>query len=106
LLGKPVDLRQMLDKLQAHLAIEWIEAETSPGQRPPALGPLQGLAAHTLAELKELGEIGHVKGIERKLAELEALPAHAAFIGQLRARVEAFDFDGYAELLEGAGDND
>jgi signal transduction histidine kinase/ActR/RegA family two-component response regulator len=105
-LGKPVDLRQMLDKLQAHLAIEWIEAETSPGQRPPALGPLQGLAAHTLAELKELGEIGHVKGIERKLAELEALPAHAAFIGQLRARVEAFDFDGYAELLEGAGDND
>ena len=52
-------------------------------------------------ELRNLGEIGYVRGIEAKLAELASEPAHLPFVTTLRERVQAFDFDGYARLLEG-----
>jgi hypothetical protein len=44
-----------------------------------------------------------VRGIESKLAELAREPAQGPFVELLRARVQAFDFEGFARLLEGAG---
>jgi hypothetical protein len=41
-----------------------------------------------------------VRGIEAKLAELAADPANEPFVALLRRRLTAFDFDGYARVLE------
>ena len=104
-LGKPMDLKQVLDKLQAHLAIQWIEAEAPPVDR---LSPLTVLLpdAGTLAELRELGQIGHVRGIERKLTEVGTAPEYAPLVAQLRARLEVFDLEGYAKILAKADGHD
>jgi CheY-like chemotaxis protein len=102
MLGKPVDLKQVLDKLEGHLGLDWIEESARPGAGSPPL-PERLPDARLLGELRELGEMGYVRGIERKLAEIGAAPEHAAFAAQLRARLEAFDFEGYAKLLEDAG---
>jgi signal transduction histidine kinase/CheY-like chemotaxis protein/purine-cytosine permease-like protein len=103
---KPFNVRQVIDKLEAHLRLEWIEAE------PKASAPV-ALAAVVLVpdpvhlrELRSLGEIGYVRGIEAKLAELAAEPAHLPFVATLRAKVQAFDFDGFAQILEGVARND
>jgi signal transduction histidine kinase/CheY-like chemotaxis protein len=95
---KPFDVRQVLDKLGTHLHLRWIEAEAKPasaGAAPPVLRPSEA----QLTELRNLGEIGHVRGIEAKLSELATTPDHGPFVDLLRARVQAFDFDGYARLL-------
>ena len=99
---KPFDVRQVLDKLEAHLHLRWVET----GQSAPTARPKTAVRpdAPQIAELRSLGEIGHVRGIEAKLAQLATDPDYAAFVDLLRARVQAFDFDGYARLLDGTAD--
>jgi len=103
---KPFDVRQVFDKLEAHLKLEWLDADALEGaEDEPELSIVLPEPAH-LSELRSLGEIGYVRGIEAKLAEIAMVPAHAPFVDLLRARVQAFDFEGYAKILEGAAEND
>ena len=99
---KPFDFRQVIDKLEAHLKLDWLEGEARPAVVAPAApaAVVRPADAHIM-ELRNLGEIGYVRGIEAKLAELASEPAHLPFVTTLRERVQAFDFDGYARLLEG-----
>jgi CheY-like chemotaxis protein len=98
---KPFDVRQVIDKLEAHLKLDWIEAGSSPPASSAAAEPAPARpGAAQIAELRRLGEIGHVRGIEAKLAELAADPANEPFVALLRRRLTAFDFDGYARVLE------
>jgi signal transduction histidine kinase/ActR/RegA family two-component response regulator len=103
MLGKPVDLRQVIDKLQGQLGLDWVEAEAVAAEQARPAEPVLSPPSRLLSELKELGQIGHVRGIERKLAELEEAQQHAALVQQLRSRLEAFDFEGYAAILAGVG---
>ncbi|MCK0198518.1 ATP-binding protein [Ancylobacter sp. 6x-1] len=98
---KPVDLRVLIEKMQALLDLEWIEDAPSavrseplaPMGRPPSLGHID--------DLMKLGEIGYVRGIQAKLNEIEALsPDHRAFVAQMRDVMEAFDFKRYMSVLE------
>ncbi|MEO8881864.1 MAG: response regulator, partial [Devosia sp.] len=103
---KPFDVRQVFDKLEAHLKLEWLDAEARDAEEDePSLPIVLPEPAH-LSELKSLGEIGYVRGIEAKLAEIATVPAHAPFVDLLRARVQAFDFEGYAKILESAAEDD
>ena len=99
---KPFDVRQVLDKLEAHLKLDWIDAEArSAAQEAPGKSGIVAPDAAAVEALRSLGEIGHVRGIEAKLRELAQEPAHGPFVELLRARVQAFDFEGYARILEG-----
>jgi signal transduction histidine kinase/ActR/RegA family two-component response regulator len=97
---KPFDVRQLLDKLEAHLRLVWVEA-AAPGPALPPV-PVARPPDPAIAALRSLAEIGHVRGIEAKLAEIAEEPAHGPFVELLRARVRAFDFEGFARLLEKA----
>jgi len=97
-LAKPFDLAQLLDRLGSHLELEWRHAEPAPGRGPP--GKLRSPGPEHLRDLASLGQIGHVRGIDAKLGELAADPANLPLVEALRARMDAFDFDGYAEVLE------
>jgi hypothetical protein len=48
-----------------------------------------------------LGEIGYIRGIEAKLAELARDEAHRPFAEELGAYVQAFDLSGYMKYLTG-----
>lgn len=66
---------------------------------PPA--PVSaGETGRDIAELGNLTEIGYVRGIRDKLDAMEAAsPELAAWIARLRAKLDAFDLDGFAAIL-------
>ncbi len=99
-IAKPVDIRRLADKLAAHLGLVWIyENETAlpapVGPKPPIVSPG---AAH-VQDLLRLGEIGYVRGIEAKLADLARNDANRAFTDEASAYVKAFDIAGYMKFL-------
>ncbi|MCS6758190.1 MAG: hypothetical protein MO852_03095 [Candidatus Devosia euplotis] len=99
-LTKPFELNRLLDKLAAHLKLEWeyaVPIKARPAVRAPKL---RSLGAEHLRELVSLGQIGHVRGIESKLGELASLAANQPLVDALRQHVEVFDFEGYTELIE------
>ncbi len=98
-LAKPVDLYQLLDKLGAHLKLDWEYANPGPAAevRPKKM---RSPGSEHLRDLAGLGQIGHVRGIDAKLGELAGDPENLPLVQALRRHMEVFDFDGYAELLE------
>jgi len=100
---KPVMEAELLDKLRLHLSLEWIYRDSldSVASSRPQLGNLSIPPQQTLSELRRLADIGYVKGIQRKLAEIEAAgPGYAPFINALHARLERFEIDDFKRLLE------
>lgn len=100
-LAKPFELGQLLDRLGAHLDLDWRYAE--PAKSGPAPGKMRSPGAEHLRELASLGQIGHVRGIDAKLTELAEDAANQPLVAALRRHMDDFDFDGYAELLEKVG---
>ncbi len=101
-LAKPFDLNQLLDKIGRHLKLEW-QFDGAGAAGATADTVLRNPGAEHLQELASLGQIGHFRGIEAKLAELAADPANGALVAALRKPLEAYDFEGYAEVLEAIG---
>ncbi|AXS42120.1 ATP-binding protein [Breoghania sp. L-A4] len=106
-LAKPFDVAQLLDKLQRHLKLHWTQAQDPPAA-PRAHGKagLRNPGAQHIRELLNLGEIGYVRGIEAKLAELAEEPDNGPFVAELRTHIQAFDFTRYVDVLEGIGDDE
>ena len=99
---KPVDLDSLLDAVAALLGISW-EAEAVTANAEPTT-PDATLAATSFAELRWLGQIGHIRGIEVALTALvNAAPASRPLVEQLRDHVRAFDLAGYLRLLDAHG---
>jgi response regulator RpfG family c-di-GMP phosphodiesterase len=103
-LVKPVDLQALLEKTAHLLDLTWIrdadsaKADTEPA---PAATNLSGRSRRHLEDLYRLGRIGHVRGIEAKLREIELEdPVNEAFAGQLRTLVSNFDLKRYMSVLE------
>ncbi len=108
ILTKPFDLRNVLDRTGALLRLDW--TETGAGPRPAAEtdGPPMAdrpAAAH-VGDLLRLGRIGHIRGIEAKLAAMEqddTVPPD--FVAQMRGLIAGFDLRRYLTVLkELAGD--
>lgn len=105
-MAKPLNYGQLLDKLGAHLGISWVE------DRPEADRPVADPAgivspgADVVGELLALGEIGHVRGIDARLAALADDPRHGPLVAALRQQIETYDFDGYAAILNSVSENE
>jgi signal transduction histidine kinase/DNA-binding response OmpR family regulator len=100
-LMKPLHLRQLLEQIHLLLDIEWTYSDV-PERPPSALASMAGIdiPPRELDELRRLGEIGHVRGIEAKLDELIALaPHHALLFAQLRTLATSFDLRGFNAAL-------
>ena len=101
-IAKPFDLKQLMDKLQSHLKLQWIyddEQERSAshkGNEAPAILKSPG-AAH-LRELVQLGEIGYIRGIEQKLADLVARSFQSCFYRSSRPLCAGLRYDGICTL--------
>ena len=95
-LAKPVNFRQLHDKLATWLNLEWVYAaapqkagigKAEPACRSPGAGHLE--------ELIRLGEIGYVRGIEAKLDDLAKHDENRHFAEVMTAHIKAFNIDAY-----------
>ncbi len=100
-LSKPVNLRRLADKLASHLGLAWIyEGELPPPPATAAKKPVISPGTNHLQDLLRLGEIGYVRGIEAKLADLAADETNRPFADELGLYLKAFDMAGYMKFLE------
>jgi CheY-like chemotaxis protein len=104
-IAKPVDIRQLCDKLAVHLGLTWIYDTDAPPQEPPAPTEIKTPGASHIQDLQRLGEIGYIRGIETKLADLSRNADNLAFTAELATYVQAFDMAGYAAFLSGFEDH-
>ena len=105
-IAKPFSLNQVLDKIATHLQLEWLfEAAQGSKKKAARKGKPKVVSpgAEHLRELMDLGQIGHVRGIDAKLTQLAGDPGNGPLIELLRARVDAYDMEGYREVLESVG---
>ena len=90
---KPLDLRQMLEKFQTLLDIKWTTGVGPDAPPPPPAAPPQNGKRPPLGEIEaliHLGQIGHVRGINAKLAEIETNSPGARGIREGPARHRQF----------------
>ncbi len=103
-LVKPVRMAELLDWLQARLALQWLHAER------PALVPAAAKAlpatpppADALRALDDLVRLGYLRGIQKKLDAIDAEhPASAEFVARLRGLARGFQLDTLAQLVQSA----
>ena len=103
---KPVRLHELLDWLGRRLQLEWIEALPAAEPATPAPASSEATAdwvlpaPEQLAALQELVTLGYLRGIHRKLDQIDADdPAHARFVARVRELARNFQFDDIAALL-------
>jgi CheY-like chemotaxis protein len=93
---KPVRVEELLDWIGRALALEWIEG--TPFPVVPAKLPVGAALVYpdgeSLDRLAEVVELGYVRGIQRKLDEIEAgAPECAEFVRLMRKLAGEYQFD-------------
>jgi signal transduction histidine kinase/purine-cytosine permease-like protein len=100
---KPIDMQRMLECLAGQLGLQWIHAapREAPGAQSPDAPALPDHSRHHVDDLYQLGLIGHVRGIQAKLREMENDPGNKPFATRMRGLVANFDLKRYMLVLEG-----
>ncbi|MBC7983072.1 MAG: response regulator, partial [Candidatus Obscuribacterales bacterium] len=99
---KPVDLQVVLECVGALLNVDWMYNEsTETTSQTNVAAAIPTHARHHIDDLYQLGRIGHVRGIQAKLTELENTdPATKPFAAHLRTLITNFDLKRYMTVLE------
>jgi signal transduction histidine kinase/ActR/RegA family two-component response regulator len=100
---KPVDLARMLTMVGQLLGLQWTYGAND-GSQPVPMPPLDVMRAiPDIDELIAFGRMGHIKGLQRKLDELQnAHPEQRMIVSYLRELVDDFDLSRFMASL-GAG---
>jgi len=101
---KPLEMQRLLECIAAQLGLEWIHDPTTAtpaALESPGADLLPFHARHHIDDLYQLGLIGHVRGIQAKLREIEQDPASKIFASRMRELVANFDLRRYMHVLEG-----
>ncbi len=105
-LMKPLDIQQMLERIEVLAGIKWIDeapASAAKTEDAVALDDLPESASYHLAELQQLGRIGYVRGIEKKLKDMESEDgAYAPLATWLRGMVRNFELKKFVDVLNAA----
>ena len=103
---KPLKVEELLAWIGRKLGLEWVIADRPvAAPAPVAPPPLVAPGADHLAALDEVIQLGYLRGILNKLAEIERLDAqHGEFVRVLRDLARQFQFDAMKELLRKISD--
>lgn len=100
---KPLKVDELLAWLGCKLDLEWVTADTPVAATPVAPAeplPLLPPGETEMAALDELINLGYLRGILNKLAEIERFDAsHGEFVRVLRDLARQFQFDAMKEIL-------
>ncbi|MBB6092283.1 signal transduction histidine kinase/CheY-like chemotaxis protein/purine-cytosine permease-like protein [Povalibacter uvarum] len=99
---KPIDMRAMLECIGKVMGLKWTyDAPHLPATAEAATNLLPQHSRHHLDDLYQLGRIGHVRGIQAKLRQMEEEDtANAPVAKQLRGLVANFDLKRYMNVVE------
>jgi signal transduction histidine kinase/ActR/RegA family two-component response regulator len=96
---KPFDLDVLLDAIAAQLDLRWADPVAAAVAPVPPID-LAGAAPH-LAELRRLGQAGHVRGLEMQLQKLaDDVPASLPLVVELRDQLRRYDLKSFRERLD------
>jgi signal transduction histidine kinase/DNA-binding NarL/FixJ family response regulator len=101
---KPIDMQRMLECLAAQLNLQWVYdggVSAITARETDLQGALPEHSRHHVDDLYQLGLIGHVRGIQAKLREMETDPTNKPFASRMRTLVANFDLKRYMNVLEG-----
>ena len=94
-LKKPVELDAILDAVSDLLSLRWTAVSSAERASPAALaavGPLPAGAGELIEEIERRALIGHVRGIEAAVRELESrFPEATPHAAQLLEHLDRFD---------------
>jgi CheY-like chemotaxis protein len=98
---KPFRVSDLLDWIGTQLALEWIHsaipAVVAAEPLPPAIVPP---GPDHLATLREMIDLGYMRGIREKIDAIERLdPVHEEFVRVMRALAGRFQFEPMKEIL-------
>jgi signal transduction histidine kinase/CheY-like chemotaxis protein len=100
-LMKPVRLERLLDNLRKLLNLEWAYGPRPETATRADLMTGEPPAPEHLAELRRLGQIGHLHGILSKLDDIGTQqPGAASALAVLRRLTEDCDLEGYRAAIE------
>jgi hypothetical protein len=95
-------MQRLLECLATLLKLRWIyEAGPETALETDLQGALPAHSRHHVDDLYQLGLIGHVRGIQAKLREMESDPSNKPFANRMRTLVANFDLKRYMNVLEG-----
>jgi CheY-like chemotaxis protein len=99
---KPIDIQLLLERVGSLLGLKWIHETPLPSPaNDQEFNTLPTESRHHLDDLYQLGRIGHVRGIQAKLQEIESEhPANKPFTTHLRTLITNFDLKRYMNVLE------
>src|SRR5580658_1030127 len=100
---KPIDVQNLLDRVAQLFKITWRYQPLEAVPPTPARRSFSSaeMPQEHLGDLRQLGRIGHVRGILAKLDEVAAEdPGCGAFVAHMRALVRDFDFVRYMAALD------
>jgi signal transduction histidine kinase/DNA-binding LytR/AlgR family response regulator len=98
---KPIDIPRVLQTVGQLLRIDWLHETDASTTIEPAVSESFCLPPEYLDELIQLGQIGHVKAIQRKLDEiLDQHPDFKPFVSHARALVDRFDLHQFMTTLK------
>jgi signal transduction histidine kinase/CheY-like chemotaxis protein len=98
---KPIDVRQLLAKMQTLLKIEWVYEPAAPAADDAPKAAIVAVPSRGhIADLTHLGQIGYVRGIQAKLTEIEAESPHLKpFVEHMRGLIAAYDLRRFMSAL-------
>ncbi|HEY6641118.1 hybrid sensor histidine kinase/response regulator [Povalibacter sp.] len=98
---KPVDMQALLDCIGSVLGLRWIYELPAGATVADSTAALPTHSRHHLDDLYQLGRIGHVRGIQAKLQQMEDEDAaNKPFAAHLRALVVNFNLKRYMNVVE------
>jgi len=105
---KPFRVDELLDWLGKRLNLEWIRADLPAAAAPTPATPVQPVTPpgpEHRAALSESIDLGYMRGILKKLDEIEQLdPVHAGFVQVMRTLARRFQFEAMKEILRKTAD--
>ncbi len=105
---KPIDLQVLLECIGSLLRLKWVYdiPHGAPDESGDASASVPDGARHHLDDLYQLGRIGHVRGIQAKLLQIETEHTdNKRFVTQLRELIGNFDVRRFMNTLEGMRKN-
>jgi CheY-like chemotaxis protein len=100
---KPIRVEELLDWIGRSLQLEWVWADAPDVAACAPAAEVARLVLPPAAELRaldELIELGFLRGILARLAEIERMdPVHAEFVRVQRELARQFQFDAMREIL-------
>jgi len=101
---KPVRINLLLDHIGRLLNLVWCyEKQGNTAPASPLIGALELPADNHLDDIAHLASIGHKKGLQDKIQDLEkSAAAHPAFIQELKKLTANFQFEKILALVDAA----